>query len=153
MNGRLRGRPADLAGRRFGKLVARESLPERDKYRNIRWVCDCDCGRTLVTIAHSLLQGKAGTCGCARSRPQAVVGYTGAHDRVRRRFGSASTHPCVDCGKQAMDWSYNGGDAQELYDVTTQWHCAYSLRPEFYVPRCRLCHRNKDRGGVSGERE
>jgi hypothetical protein len=52
------------------------------------------------------------------------------HKRLRRMFGKASGYPCVDCGKDARDWSHTTGT--ERWDV------------ENYRPRCRSCHMRYD---------
>lgn len=42
------------------------------------------------------------------------ISYRTAHDRVTRQRGKASEHRCVDCGRQARHWSYDGTDPNEL---------------------------------------
>lgn len=58
------------------------------------------------------------------------VGYLGMHDRIYHRRGKASGYKCVDCGKQAEDWSlvkgYHPNDAEN------------------YDPRCTKCHTEYD---------
>jgi hypothetical protein len=71
-----------------------------------------------------------------RERP----GYAAAHLRVRRARGSASQHPCVDCGTPARDWSYDGRDPDELVAVERGYEVRYSVNPEHYVARCLTCH-------------
>lgn len=74
------------------------------------------------------------------------VSYQAAHKRVRLINGSARKHLCVDTGEQAQDWSYIGGDVDELYETIRGSRLAYSLKPEFYVPRTRKAHQEYDRG-------
>lgn len=64
--------------------------------------------------------------------------YVSAHLRVRRSRGPASDHICVDCGKQAREWSYVYGCAQEMRDDRG---CPYCPHPEHYAPRCSSCHK------------
>jgi len=69
------------------------------------------------------------------------VTYSGAHMRVRKARGSASECTCVDCGKQAIDWSYDRNDPAELVGLTSRGHeTTYSADPAHYSPRCRSCH-------------
>jgi hypothetical protein len=70
------------------------------------------------------------------------LGYEAAHARVKRLHGPARSHPCVDCGEQARDWSYRGGCPRELTCPDTG--CRYSPDPERYEPRCVPCHRRYD---------
>jgi hypothetical protein len=69
-------------------------------------------------------------------------GYDGAHKRVTRERGPATLLWCVDCGSPADEWSYAGDSPHELSTATG---LLYSPRIEDYEPRCRPCHRRKDR--------
>lgn len=71
----------DLKGRRFGRLVVTGRAEDRrTKLRNvIRWVCECDCGRTIEARGNNLRGGNTTSCGCDRIRR--VV------DLVGQRFG------------------------------------------------------------------
>ena len=62
------GSPANLARRRFGRLVAIEPLPERERYgHSILWRCRCDCGREIEVPANQLSRGRYKSCGCMRT--------------------------------------------------------------------------------------
>jgi hypothetical protein len=54
---------ADLAGRRFGRLVvgARDG---NDRHGNMHWRCACDCGAATVVGASNLRSGAVRSCGC-----------------------------------------------------------------------------------------
>ncbi len=52
------------------------------------------------------------------------------HKRIYRKLGKASQHKCVDCSKQAKDWS-------NKKRILTQ-------KMEDYEPRCRSCHMKYD---------
>lgn len=129
----------DIRGERFGSLV----VLDRD---GVYWVCRCDCGGTTKVRAGDLNRGSVTTCGDSATHHRIpVVGYSGAHCRVRRDLGAAADHSCVDCGKQAKHWSYDHKDAAELYDVVTGGYVvAYSLDAEHYEPRCVPCHKRYD---------
>lgn len=57
---------ANLIGQRFGKLLvikkAEEKLPYSD---SIAWICQCDCGNTIITTTSSLKSGNTSSCGCS----------------------------------------------------------------------------------------
>ena len=48
----------DLAGRRFGKLVAQKYVGKR------KWLCKCDCGNETVALNYNLKSGSTTSCGC-----------------------------------------------------------------------------------------
>ena len=49
------------------------------------------------------------------------------HRRLHRKHGAAKNHKCVDCDKQALDWSLQRGRE-------------YSDNIDDYAPRCRRYH-------------
>lgn len=72
------------------------------------------------------------------------VTYIGMHFRIRREQGSARQHPCVDCGRQAREWSYDHADSDERDSV----HGPYSVDMSHYQPRCKSCHATFDKRPV-----
>lgn len=53
----------DLTGQRFGRLVA-ISVSGKNKYGNLIWLCECDCGNKHNVPSGKLVQGKSKSCGC-----------------------------------------------------------------------------------------
>lgn len=56
----------NLAGRKFGKLVAIKPL--RSQRGKVRWLFLCDCGRQHEAVGTSVTSGDVVSCGCHRSR-------------------------------------------------------------------------------------
>ena len=57
----------ELTGKRFGRLVviSREpSLKISERHTVCRWLCQCDCGNTIVTRSGNLSNGCTRSCGC-----------------------------------------------------------------------------------------
>lgn len=54
----------DLINKRFGMLTV--IAPAESKNNRTRWMCRCDCGKEIVTLATSLKQGLTTSCGCSR---------------------------------------------------------------------------------------
>lgn len=75
-----------------------------------------------------------------------VPSYDGMHKRIFYDRGKASQFKCVDCGIRAQEWSYEGGDPNELVGLVGRSLLAYSTDQAFYAPRCVKCHRKKDLG-------
>ncbi len=55
----------DIAGQRFGRLVALEPLKKRSG-GSVVWKCRCDCGQENEYPVKTLLEGKAQSCGCLK---------------------------------------------------------------------------------------
>lgn len=53
----------DIAGRRYGKLIALYPL-DRRVGGHVIWACRCECGKTAEVNITSLVQGDTQSCGC-----------------------------------------------------------------------------------------
>lgn len=53
----------DLTNQRFGRQVAKEPVG-KNKYGNVLWFCECDCGNEHIVPSGKLVQGKSRSCGC-----------------------------------------------------------------------------------------
>jgi hypothetical protein len=81
----------DLVGQRFGRLVVIKKERNKNglKNRSQKWLCQCDCGNTIITISASLKNGCTQSCGCLQKeisskngkknlgikRPDTSIGY------------------------------------------------------------------------------
>jgi len=57
--------PVNIAGQRFGRLIAIRPNGQ-DTGKNMRWYCQCDCGRSHTTLGTSLRSGHTHSCGCKK---------------------------------------------------------------------------------------
>lgn len=53
----------DIAGQRFGRLVALGPIGRNDKSR-VLWECQCDCGNATIVRSTGLCSGNTRSCGC-----------------------------------------------------------------------------------------
>lgn len=72
----------NLQNQRFGKLQALCCVG-KNKYNQMIWKCQCDCGSTITTTATNLLKGRKKSCGC----------LTKELNKTRRITHSLSRHP------------------------------------------------------------
>lgn len=56
----------DIAGKRFGKLVALRKIKIEGK-KSIMWLCKCECGKQIPVAASELKRGHVRSCGCLSS--------------------------------------------------------------------------------------
>ena len=63
------GKPIDVSGQRFGRLLTKEKQIRLDKKdRRIAWyLCLCDCGTECLVRYGSLQSGSTRSCGCLGS--------------------------------------------------------------------------------------
>jgi hypothetical protein len=76
-----------------------------------------------------------------RAKPDDEIGYTAAHDRVRRVYGSATARACVDCSSRADGWSLKR-DAGAARPAAAGKGAGLMISPDpsDYEPRCGKCH-------------
>ena len=56
------GAPVDIAGQRFGRLVAVRVAQSKPR----KWLCRCDCGNDTVVLTRDLRNGNTTSCGCRK---------------------------------------------------------------------------------------
>lgn len=78
--------------------------------------------------------------------PPELTTYTVVHQRVRAAKGSASKYRCVDCGRQARQWSYDHKDPGSRWGTTPSYPdpMPFSVSVDHYEPRCIPCHKRFD---------
>ena len=124
------------------------------------WPGTCmECGADVAPRLYNLVGGQGGCMACgirrrgvARRREGSPMwrgddaSYRAIHHRLRVERGPASDYLCVDCGRQADDWSYCGGSDREKAS-TSPHHNGRKYSPDLstYSPRCRTCHLEFDR--------
>lgn len=59
------GRLIDLTGQRFGRLTVLERAGSSTD-GHAKWLCRCDCGKTVVVRSEGLKSGKTQSCGCLK---------------------------------------------------------------------------------------
>lgn len=60
-------RTKDLVGKKFGKLVVEELLPDSNKFKRRLYRCKCDCGNEIVVPSSCLTTNHTSSCGCILS--------------------------------------------------------------------------------------
>ena len=61
----MTGRLKDVAGQRFGKLVATERTQLKNHTTSV-WKCVCDCGKETLVPLNYLTSGDTKSCGCLK---------------------------------------------------------------------------------------
>lgn len=58
-------RREDLTGMKFGRLTVIDFY-DHNKYGQLRWLCECECGKTSIVTGSDLRNAKTLSCGCLR---------------------------------------------------------------------------------------
>lgn len=93
----------DISGERFGKLVAIE--PFRKPGKQLKWLCKCDCGKTLTVYAYHLKTGHTQSCGCLK-RGEAGKRKEAPPTKLYRSWTNMKSK-CNN--RNDMSFKYNGG--------------------------------------------
>ncbi|UOE45283.1 hypothetical protein [Agromyces larvae] len=136
-------RRAELAGQRFGLLVALERVDARQA-----WRCQCDCGAETIVRTWSLTSGGTRSCG-QRRRHLTPTSYHQAHEHVNTLRGPARDHACRACGRPAQQWSFNRRDHEHERVTPEGW--PWSPDPGDYEPLCVSCHKRADLAAIRAD--
>ena len=98
----------DVAGQRFGKLVAIKRTADKDKDgKCYMWECQCDCGKICSVSVAQLRKGGVRSCGCLRSESKVrdVTGKRCGFLTAVEYTGRIENHSAVwrfrcDCGNE-----------------------------------------------------
>ena len=60
----MQGQLKNECGNRYGMLSVISVAPSKNGYG--RWVCQCNCGKTVIVTGSSLRQGNTKSCGCLK---------------------------------------------------------------------------------------
>jgi len=70
----MSGKPKDITGQRFGRLVVIKDSGKRNASRSVLWLCKCDCGNETTTNGPNLKRGNTQSCGCFRKENIRIIG-------------------------------------------------------------------------------
>lgn len=124
-----------MIGQKFGRLTVLKQA-ENDKWRNVRWLCQCTCGNLITVYDRFLKKGYTKSCGCLRREQWKGkdAGSHSTHEWLKRN--KPKPEFCKRCKERpAEELSYNNIDKK-----------GYSRNPEDYEWLCISCHRLKDHG-------
>jgi hypothetical protein len=110
-----------MSGERFGRLVVIQSA-ERDKWRNLLWECQCDCGGFTLVTMHNLRSGNTRSCGCLKREALARSTLHGEGDKptVEYKTWEAMIRRCES--PKAVNFKDYGGRGIK---VCAEWRADY----------------------------
>ena len=81
----------DLSGQTFGKLTV-VSFDGRNKNRNAKWLCKCECGNEKTVTGNQLTSGKTKSCGCLAGSKHKQLREKGIFTKRTDRNGYVIMH-------------------------------------------------------------
>lgn len=108
----------NIAGKKYGKLLALEPTEKRAVSRSIIWKCLCDCGKIYYASLNSLESGRVHSCGCSKME--------------RQSLGESYVEQALKDNNVSFEREYCFNDC--LNPKT-----GYKLRFDFYLPDYNCC--------------
>lgn len=71
----------DLTGQKFGRLIVIRQAG-KNKRRQSRWLCKCDCMQKIIVVGFSLKNGNTKSCGCLQKELTASRSTKHGHTKV-----------------------------------------------------------------------
>lgn len=94
----------DLIGMRVKTFTVKEMVG-RDKWKNIKWLCKCDCGQTRVLLGAALRSGSV-LCKCQK-RKMRPVQNDNLHNKLNMVHSGMSDHPLYSTWNNMFHRCYN----------------------------------------------
>lgn len=102
----------NIAGLRFGRLIAINPTEKRSKQGFVYWLCKCDCGKEVVVRNDRLRSGHTRSCGCFATEIHREIGkkigktFSKIKNKNRKHYG------CIYC---ESDEHYAKGYCRSCY--------------------------------------
>ena len=80
----------NLIGKKFGRLTVIERAEDYIKpngQHDLRWLCKCECGNTIITLGRSLKSGGTKSCGCLWKEVASETAKNSVIDITGKVFG------------------------------------------------------------------
>lgn len=149
----------DIAGHRFGKLIALERvLPPITRKQNKRvfWKCLCDCGNHHVVDGGELRNGSTKSCGCLKYKPYGEAAFNALYYSYKsssnrrkngnfeftiekEKFKELTKKNCYYCGKEPSTIA-RGDNGEYVYNGLDRVDNNIGYHLENIVPCCSECN-------------
>jgi len=144
----------DLTGQQFGRLLVL-GRAGYEKSGTIKWLCKCDCGKTVVVRGHRLRKGITRSCGCYASEVAAKTHGEPHGQSKSRLYGVWRTMKARCLNQNNKKYADYGGRGIKICDEWVQsfkafyeWAMANGYDPTAPYGECTL-----DRIDVNGDYE
>jgi hypothetical protein len=114
----------DETSARYGRLVILKE-DGRDKYKNTKWLCICDCGNTKSVLGMNLRKGMTTSCGCVQKEKSVKVMYEMNFKHGLSRTKAYKTHYATKHMVAKRNQMPSWADEQKIKDI-------YANRPSGY---------------------
>lgn len=86
------GEIIDLTGQQFGRLRVIGLSPERTRWRQAQWICECECGAQTLPTGGDLRTGHTISCGCTHQGQNSTHGFGAVSKRTPEYYCWVNIH-------------------------------------------------------------
>lgn len=79
-----------MIGQRFDRLIVIAFHDRNPQTRKLRWLCQCDCGKTKLVFGNNLRRGNTKSCGCLQK--EITVDRSTKHGHTNKTAVSGTYH-------------------------------------------------------------
>jgi hypothetical protein len=120
----------DLTGQKFGLLTVISRYGLNNGGKNIEWLCQCVCSKTIVVVGTYLRIGKTRSCGCIKENSIFDFNFSSLTEKDKDRFWSkvaitANPNKC---------WEWNGTKSHNGYGhLNIRYSCVRAHRMSYFI--------------------
>ena len=104
-----------LIGQRFNKLTVLERV-ENNRFNQVQYKCQCDCGNTIIVNANNLRGGHSGSCGCIKSHGEQYINKWLIEHKIQFRAQYSHDKIVLSTGRRPIfDFAIFDNNNQLLY--------------------------------------
>lgn len=144
----------DMTGKRFSRLtvLCRASNGICCGKKVTKWLCKCDCGKTIIVEGHSLRREKTKSCGCLNNEKRKLnKGVPHKHGKCKSRLyriWSCMKRRCNPTNKEKAKWYSGRGIA-----VCDEWKNSFQAFYDWAIANGYEDNLSIDRIDVDGNYE
>lgn len=86
----------DLTSKKFGRLTVIKRV-ENNKFKQVQWLCKCDCGNEKIIVGSALKSGDIKSCGCLKKEQDYINIAHITHNKTNTRLYNIWKHMKYRC--------------------------------------------------------
>lgn len=81
---KVHNRVKNIIGQEFERLTVIDKVIDKEKNNQLKWLCKCSCGNTVIATKQDLISGHLKSCGCLKKEKTQQLNFK---DLTNQKFG------------------------------------------------------------------
>lgn len=133
------GNFVDITGQKFGRLTV-SGFAGKSNDRQYMWLCDCDCGNTVIVRGYSLRSGNTQSCGCLQKETNIRIRTTHGMSNTRiyniwKGMKERCSTPSTSCYKYYGGRGIKVCDEWQEFEPFCEWAMMHGYRDDLTIDR------------------